>query len=84
MSSYKLQRYFVDENKYDRMLMTNDIEGLSQNNNFIKKLKKGAKPRKFIREINIDSKKISRASEKAHFEPILQQYEHLKVYLIGF
>ena len=32
MSSYKLQRYFVDENKYDRMLMTNDIEGLSHHN----------------------------------------------------
>jgi hypothetical protein len=27
MSSYKIQRYIVDEGKYDRMLMTNDIEG---------------------------------------------------------
>lgn len=34
--SQLLQRYLVDDRKYDRMLMTNDIEG--------------AKPRRFIKD----------------------------------
>lgn len=73
--SHTLQRYITDNAKYDRMLMTNDIEG--KNKSKFKLTNLGAKPRKFIRDINYSKPKANPMEQqelKSSLDIYLSQY----------